>query len=612
MNLRPQAFEYKHLQEETMFFTEYDVLNTQIVTETVSAKLLADGGKKSPLAGQKFTARLNGEFAPSELSYEFVDGENLKVNENGTVYEAPYAVNTLGSILLITHQIPGTARAWHLVLDTRTDALTAFETWFGCTTPVGMDLTGQRPPLGTREIFREIQRQYYFGWADRGTNEQPEKLHTTTNRIEGRGLHWAYSDGYEELSFFPSIVCATFVDLGPSAGSITVTNPADYIRIDDEYYVFTNWDVEFSGRMRLEIMNFLDMEAVGMEFGLNEKNEAVYRMNSAKLTLTGDAAHLESINDVGDAGAPMPRVMSRKGGRYNYRPRDIDIPMTHEEALQHAAEHQRIFETPSGNFMASYNTLPPTDKLAGKKFRIQPDMEKYAQAPWSGEDKSFHYDYEFLTGTSLRFRIADGEWKEAIYYCMESDRNLFYFCHPETDSEDFAIIAQVVDMDNGLTTTVRTGIGNWRSEWEAGSRVYFGTLEYGDIRPPFARRHYFTDELVGQVLAWKYSDTMASIHVYSSPESYSWTIFQRDNSGGATWSSPSFYIKIRPEVYLFQWVEEKCNGSLGLLMFNRKIQHDSGYFYGVTHEGLRLEITGAYMRELGKYDILKYFGKKDR
>jgi len=595
-----------------MFFTEYEVLTPELVLEKINAKPLADNGKKSPLAGQKFAAALSGEFAPAELRYEFTGEDVLKVTENGTEYEAPYAVNALGDILLITHRIPGTDRAWHLVLDTRTDALMAFETWFGCTVPVGMDLNGQRPPMGTRDIYREIQRQYYFGYADRGDGKQPEKLFTTTNRIEGRGLHWAFSDGAEELTFFPSIVCATFVDLGNSAGSITVTNPADYIRIDDEYYVFANWDAEFSGRMRIEIMNFLDMKAEGMEFGLDETDTCVYRMHSAKLTLTGDAAHLESINNVGDDNAPMPRVLSRKGGRYAYRPQDIDIPMKREEAYAHAAEHQRIFETPTGNFMASFNTLPPTDKLAGMKFSIQPDCEKYAQAPWSGEDKSLRYDYEFLSGTELRFRISDGEWKEATYYCMESDRNLFYFCHLETGAEDFANLAQVVDMDNGLTTTVRTGIGNWRSEWEAGSRVYFGTLKYGDIKPPFARRHYFTDELVGTVLAWKYSDTMASIHVYSSPESYSWTIFQQDNSGGATWSSPSFYIKIRPEVYLFQWVEEKCNGSLGLLMFNRKIQHDSGFFYGVTHDGLRLEITGAYMRELGKYDILKYFGKKDR
>jgi hypothetical protein len=66
-----------------------------------------------------------------------------------------------------------------------------------------------RQPTGTRKIPREIQRHYHFGWADCGTNEKPAKLHTTTNRIEGRGLHWQFDDGYELLTFFPSVVCST-------------------------------------------------------------------------------------------------------------------------------------------------------------------------------------------------------------------------------------------------------------------------------------------------------------------------------------------------------------------------------------------------------------------
>ena len=98
--------------------------------------------------------------------------------------------------------------------------------------------------------------------------------------------------------------------------------------------------------------------------------------------------------------------------------------------------------------------------------------------------------------------------------------------------------------------------------------------------------------------------------MYSSPESYSWTILQGDNAGGVSWSSPCFYIKLREDVYLFQWIEENCNGNQGLVVINRKIQHDGGFFYGMYEEcGLKLSITGAYMRELGKLDIRKYFDK---
>ena len=103
---------------------------------------------------------------------------------------------------------------------------------------------------------------------------------------------------------------------------------------------------------------------------------------------------------------------------------------------------------------------------------------------------------------------------------------------------------------------------------------------------------------------------MNSIHIYTAPESYCWVILQPDNSGGAMWSSPCWYVKLRDDAYLFQWVEEKCNGSQGLVVINPKILHDGGFFFGVSHSGLKLSITGAYGRELGRYDILKYFGRK--
>jgi hypothetical protein len=62
---------------------------------------------------------------------------------------------------------------------------------------------------------------------------------------------------------------------------------------------------------------------------------------------------------------------------------------------------------------------------------------------------------------------------------------------------------------------------------------------------------------------------------------------------------------------MFQWVEENCNGSQGLVVFNPKTMHDGGFFFGVgRHMGLTLNITGAFARSLGNFDIMKYFDKK--
>ena len=592
-----------------MFFTEYDPMTKERVDAAVIAKERADNGAVS-LEGLQFSARLEGEFAPEELRYDFVNGKEVRVTENGQTYTARCEAVSHAGLYLVTHLVPGTSRAFHLILDPETWALTVFETWFGITVPVGIDMTGQSEPQGWRDIPREVQREYYFGWADTGSNEKPEHFHEPTNRIEGRGLHWAYDNEFKMLSFFPSVMCCTVVELGKEMGGITMSNPADYIKIDDRRYLFARWEVEFSGKMWIEIMDFFRMNAAGLELGFEADSSLTYRFHSAALTVTGDCAHLENISDTGRERPALFRGMPKKGGRYAYRPMDIDLPMKKEEAYYHAARAQRILQDPGDteNIMQSFNCLPLTEKLAGKHFRVVQDNEKYKAAPWSGTGREeTAWEYEILEKKMIRWRKGEGPWHEEKYGCFEVDEDLYFIGHLETGAEDFAMVAQAVDFRTGLTTTVRTGIGNWRSEWECGPQVFFGTLDAPGVTPPFTRRHEFTDELVGLCFAWNYAENMNSIHLYSAPESYSWTIFKRDNGGGATWSSPGFYIKLRPGVYMINWTEERCNGSQGLLIINRKIQHDSGFFYGVNHAGLRLELAGAFMRELGYYDIRKYF-----
>ena len=592
-----------------MFFTKFDPLTKEYVDENVIKKARADGQRCKCLVGKKFTARLNGEYAPEELKYEILDKDNLIVTENGVSGTVGYTTVSQGPIMILTHLAPDSSRAWHLVMDTRSWAVTAFETWFGVTTPVGIDLMGgNKEPDYYREIPREVQRQYYFGWLDFGDNEKPLRMHTTTNRVEGRGLHWDFDTGYEILTFFPSVSCCTLVELGREMGGITMMNPADFIRIDDEYYIFSRCEAEFSGKLWIEILGFFDWESAGMEFGFEEDDTFTYRTHHAKLELTGDAAHMEKINNFGDQDPPQLNGKHEKGSRYVYRPMDIDLPMTHEQALAKAKESYHIMERDTTSIMDTHNALPICYDLVGKKFKVWPDNEKYAQAPWSGKrDKP--WEYWIVSETQLKWRRNGGKWHEEKYKCFQPDKHLYFFSHMITGDPRYCMVSQVVDFDTALTTTVVCGIGNWHSEWESGAEVQFGTLEYGDLKAPFARRHHFTDELLGYCWAWAYSDVMNSIHIYSSPESYSWTILQANNAGGASWSSPCFYIKLRPDVYLFQWVEENCNGMQCLVVMNRKIQHDGGFSYGVSKRGLTVNVTGAYQRELGHFDIRKYFDR---
>ena len=543
-----------------MFFTEFTQLSREEVNEKLKAARAPENGT-ADLGGLRFCARLEGEFAPAQLDYAFLDAKTLRCTENGQSFEAPYAAAALGEVVLFSHLVPGTDRAYHCVLDRRTAALTVFETWFGTEVALGVDHTmSGLPPLGKGYVAREVQRQYSFGWADFGDNERPAKLPGTTNRLEGRGLHWRYSTGYEILSFFPSVICSTVVELGRAEGGITVAHPTDFLRLDDEFYILCRGEVEFSGKLWIELVSFMDMAAVGLELGIDGDDSFVYRLHTAALRLTGDCAHIEPITDYGEKLIPAMSAGTGRGARYAYRPKNFRKPADHADALRLCREHSVILADNSANTMAAKNGLPPTGFLAGKRFDVVLDCAPHTASPWAG-DRTTVYEYDVLTADSLRWRLNGGEWQEERYTCFEPARGIFLFSHMLTGDPDYANVTHAVDFTDGLTTTIRAQIGCWHSGWEVGSEVRFGTLRYGDLVPPFARRHHFTDELVGRCYAWSYSPMLNSIHVYSSPESYSWTIFRPDGSGGPTWSSPCYYIKLRSDAYILQWWRKTATAS---------------------------------------------------
>ena len=595
-----------------MFFTAFNSMTTDEVNAKVASSPKAGTGLEPSalLANNILKLKFNGEFAPSQLDYVFGDDFTLKLTENGEEYSGvPYnAVQMRGNIVLFTHIVPGSTRGWHVVYDTATELATAFETWFGITVPVGGDMMGTREPTHMRDIPREIQRHYHFGYNDKGQPE-PEKMHTTTNRLEGRGMHWKFACGGEWLTYFPSVVCSTTVLLDAPQDTITITYPSDFLRINDELFIFAKWGVEFGGEMWLEVLDMFEMKAIGMKFGFNASDEFEYQMHSACLSVTGDAAHLETITLNGDKEPPMA-MLKGKGARYAYRPRDMDVPMTKAEAHE-AAKTQMVFDFGGPNIMMSGNRFEMNFDLVGKQFSLSYDQVRTPYA-WSENNIPQRlikdYEYDFSGRETLKWREPGGDWHEEKYVCFEPAKDIYFFSHMLTGDPNFASVAHAVDYSEGLSTCVYARVGSWTSDWEIGATCLFGTARgEGIAPPPFSKRHGFTDDLVGKSYAWAYSDTMSSIHVYSSPNSYSWTIFQNDNSGGATWSSPCFYIKLRDDAYLFQWVEENCNGSQGLVCFNPFIMHDGGFFFGIGHTGMRLNITGAYARALGTFDIKKYF-----
>ena len=170
----------------------------------------------------------------------------------------------------------------------------------------------------------------------------------------------------------------------------------------------------------------------------------------------------------------------------------------------------------------------------------------------------------------------------------------------------------VVDFATDLATCVSSKLGSEYMANEVSYIIDFGILETEGIIPPRYCRHAFTDELVGGALTWNYNDSLSSMHVYSTPYSYSWTIFMGDGAFGMQWSSHADYVKLRDDIYLFTWVEEACNGTQGTIIINNRTMHDCGFAFHVDKEGLNLSTIGAYSRNAGSYDIKKYFPLKMR
>ena len=136
------------------------------------------------------------------------------------------------------------------------------------------------------------------------------------------------------------------------------------------------------------------------------------------------------------------------------------------------------------------------------------------------------WEYEILDTSTLKWREeGKTEWQEEIYQAFEPAPDIIVYSHICTGSKPLRCLTQAVDFSKALATCVDAQMGNGRKPWEVGRTVHFGVLETeGGPVPPAVERHGFTTDLVGKAFAWIYGDFMQSIHVYSTPESYSWTI----------------------------------------------------------------------------------------
>ena len=555
---------------------------TKLTPEQISGKLSAVAARgpasASPpsdaFAGK--TLRIVTDKGPT-LNYVFAGAGRLSLTENGgAAVKAGYAALTLDSVALFSHLIPGTQRGYVAVIDRNSNLATVLELWFS----------------GYKDN-REVQRQVWYGYVDQPGQAAPTARHVATNRFEGKGFHWTQDNGAQTLEFYPSAAYSNFVELSRQGGELSFCAPSDYIKINDDLYIYTRTECEFSGTFTTYVVDLNRVEQIGVRLGFQADDGLDYYVFRGKGEWLGQLAQFEKFGDIAGNVVPPP-ADAGKGARRAYRPFLTMPKMSRAEVDAAVAKKTTVFPPPGA--MAG-NGVPPVGWLAGKTLTL-----RYDDGPVM--------DYQVADAETLQWRKNGGAWTKARYQAWEPAPGVILFGHlleGEPNHDGHMIVA---DFDQGLVTCFHGFLNTPYFANEAGSETLFGVIEMEGLTPPGYNRHDFTDELLGRAVTWNYGAGLTSMHLYSTPHSMSWIIFTDAGAGGLEWSGPAAYVKIRDGLYFLYWREEACNGTLGTIVVNLRTMHDAGIGYHCGAEGLSLSPVGAHGRHAGRFDVSKFYQVK--
>ncbi len=588
---------------------------TNLTKEQVAKKLEPAG------AGPKCVSELSGSLSGKSLkivtdngpvlNYLFKDKRKLTLAEgNGSPVESGYGALTLQSLVFFSHMIPGSQKGFNVFIDLDTNLVTVFEVWL---------CSGKKEVTRSKKEFtiddREVQRQIYFGYVDVRGKEAPKKRHHTTNRLEGTGMYWKQDTGIQTLDLYPSVASSNFIELTRLADDLSYCAPSDYVMVNDNLFIYQRTECEFSGILTMYALDLFTETQAGMRLGFNEKDELEYYLFRGTGKVVGNLTSLAPFDEHGEkmnlgmTNAPQPNQPAPtppKGQRIVYRPARDFRNMTEEEVHQAAEKSTKTF-TSDPNApqqqagMMGGNLLPFTDLLVGKEFTVLYDHDGPA------------WDYKVLDLYNLQWRKhGDAQWQKETYRAFEADEKLVFFAHIHSGSKPRACRRIALDLTNGLTTCVLSKMGTKYYGNEVSYRALFGAAEMAGVEALQYVRHEFTDELVGRGFTRSYSDQMTSMHLYTTPHSSAWTIYTANQTLNMQWCAPAMYIKLRPGVYIFDLVEEACNGAETCIIENEKTKRACGFGFSGGESGVSLNTIGAIARDIGRYDIRQYFGPKAR
>jgi len=495
--------------------------------------------------------------------------------------EGGYGALTVDHVTLITHVVPGSARANAIVWDRRSNLATVFELWWGGAGPA------PRP--------REINRAVWHGYVDTGAGQAPAERHKPTLRLEGRAFAWTEDTGKRTIEYYPSVTYSHWVELDRLKDYRGYSAPSDYVQVTEDIYAFARVEAEFSGMLQLYVMDVNRLEQAGLRLGFNGADELEYYMFRGSGEWLGQLARFEKLGDF--SAEPLKIENAKKGERRIYRPLATMDKMTPAEVNAVVAEKTEVFTRASP--MAG-NGLPPTGDLATKAFTVE-----YDGGP--------RMEYRFVSNDVLQWRKdGAGSFRQARYNAWQTVPGVFIFGHLLEGTPDHDGHIVVADLERGMATAFRGYLNTPYFANEAGAQTMFGKVAGQGIPDAGTKRHERTRDLLGRAFTWEYSPGLNSMHLYSTPYTTSWIIPTPDGHFATEWCGSGDFIKIRDQLYFARWQEEACNGTLGTILINMRTMHDAGIGYHCGKQGgLSMSAVAGIARHAGKIDVDRFFPRRE-
>jgi hypothetical protein len=532
------------------------------------------GGLETDLAGTSLRIVTDGA---GTLNWQF--GQGNRVTFDGAT--GGYGALTLDHVTLVTHVVPNSTKAWAIAWNRHTNLATVLELWWG---------GGPSPHV------REINRAVWHGFVQGGDGPAPAERHAPTLRMEGRGYAWTEDTGQRTIEYYPSVTYSHWVELDRLKDYRGYSAPTDYIQLTEDLYLVARVEAVFSGLLHMYVLDANRLQSAGVRLGFNGADELEYYMFRGTGEWLGQLARFEKLGDF--SAEPLKIADAKKGERRIYRPVATMDNMTRAEIDASVAEGVHVFE---GKSAMAGNGTAPSGGLATRSFAIE-----YDHGP--------KMEYRFVSADALQWRKdGGGDWKQARYNAWEMMPGVFIFGHllEGTENHDGHIV--VADLDAGLATTYHGFVNTPYFANEAGAETLFGKVVGQGIPDPGSKRHERTRDLLGRAFTWEYSPGLNSMHLYSTPYTTSWVIPNSDTGHFATeWCGSGDFVKIRDQLYFARWQEEACNGTLGTVLINMRTMHDAGIGYHMGKRGgLRMSAGGAPARHAGKFDVERFFPKRE-